>query len=295
MLFSCIHTHTRFCDGEDDVESFCEAAWKKGFVSLGFSSHAPITRKTGMKTDWHLKDEALDEYIETVRAAGKRWEGKLAVYLGLEVDYVEGFCGPADSDFQSLPLDFIIGSVHCVFSPKTGEPFVVDSSPEEFNRGFREIFNGDGEALFNAYYDANCRCIRRGGFDILAHPDLIKKNNGDGAVFSPEDPSYIARLEETAGELAAARISADRRPVAEINTGGMIRKRISEPYPSPVMLGFFKERNIPLVINADAHAVDHLGGYYEEARQAMLKAGYDSALLFEGRKDGKALWREDPL
>jgi histidinol phosphatase-like PHP family hydrolase len=61
------------------------------------------------------------------------------------------------------------------------------------------------------------------------------------------------------------------------------------------MLGFFKQLDIPLTINADAHAAEHLGGYYEEARKAMLQAGYTSALLFEGREDGRARWREEAL
>jgi histidinol-phosphatase (PHP family) len=75
----------------------------------------------------------------------------------------------------------------------------------------------------------------------------------------------------------------------------MIRKKTNEPYPSPVMLGFFKEQDIPVTVNADAHAPEQLGGHYKEARQALLQAGYVSALLFEGRKAGKAQWLDDPL
>jgi histidinol-phosphatase (PHP family) len=54
----------------------------------------------------------------------------------------------------------------------------------------------------------------------------------------------------------------------------MIRGRIAEPYPSVYMLGLLHERNVPVVITADAHSIDHLGGCYGEAEEALRRAGY---------------------
>ena len=112
MNLACIHTHTNFCDGEDDVETFCRMAQKKKLSSLGFSAHAPVTIKTGFITDWHLKDARLNEYLDCIREAKKRWEGKLTIYLGFEVDFIEGIIGPSDSDYREMGLDYIIASVH---------------------------------------------------------------------------------------------------------------------------------------------------------------------------------------
>ncbi|MDR2049724.1 MAG: histidinol-phosphatase [Treponema sp.] len=306
MTYSCLHTHTTFCDGADDVETMCAAASAKGLVSIGFSSHAPIAKKTGIKTGWHLPDEKLDDYVETVLAAKKRWRGTLDVFLGLEVDYIKGLCGPPD--YQNLPLDYIIGSVHYVVSPESG--FTVDAPEEEFLAGFRNLFNGDGKALYNAYYDAYRDMIAGGGFDIAGHFDLVKKNNGLYRFFSPEDPGYQKRLLETADCLASRRadtsraISGGQRPaspegafpfVVEVNTGGMNRGRTPEPYPSEAALRLLRERNIPVVVTADAHGAGHLGGHYEEARNVMLNAGYTAAAVFAGRKDGKAVWLEEAL
>jgi histidinol-phosphatase (PHP family) len=313
MTYSCLHTHTVFCDGADDVETMCAAAFKKGLVSIGFSSHAPITKKTGIKTDWHLPDEKLGEYLETVDAAKKRWKGKLEVFTGLEVDYIRGICGPADGDYQKLPLDYIIGSVHYAAPPESGERFTVDAPEEEFLAGFRELFHGDGTALYNAYYDAYQGMIEEGGFDIAGHFDLVKKNNGRYRFFSPDDPGYKKRLLETADCLASrlrgsrgvedgrrsaqAEAPTERRfPfVVEVNTGGMNRGRTSDPYPSEAALTLFRERDIPLTLTADAHSADHLGGRYEEAKNLMLKTGYTAVMRFAGRKDGKAVWLEEEL
>ena len=293
---SCLHTHTSFCDGNADIETMCEAAYAKGLCSIGFSSHAPIAKKTGMVTDWHMGDHKLNEYIDAVEAAKKRWKGRLAVFLGLEVDYIKGHCGPADPDIQALPLDFIIGSIHFLFSPINGKPFNMDEYPEDFCNNVLALFDNDGRALVETYYDAYNSMISAGGSDILGHIDLVKKNNGPHHFFSSGDSWYRESLAKTADLIAACRTNAEktgsRVPAVEVNTGAVVRGYIAEPYPSAYMLALLAGRNIPLVLNADAHAPEYLDGSYGEALQFMKDAGCAAMALFEGRQGGKALWRE---
>lgn len=281
MKFSCIHTHTNFCDGKDDVETMCRAAAEKGLVSIGFSSHAPVGRKTGLGPDqWHLAEERLDEYISEVHAAKKRWEGRLEVYLGLEIDFVAGRCGPADADFQALPLDYIIGAVHYVASPKNGEFMSVDSPLDYFKPDFERLFDNDGESLIRAYFEAYKAMLKAGGWDIAGHLDLVKRNNGIFPFFSPESPLYSGLLLETAA--LAAETAAAANAVIEVNTGGMNRGSISEPYPSPAALKRLGELNAPLLISADAHRGEDLDGHYEDAVSAMIAAGYRETFIFAG-------------
>ena len=297
MTLSCLHTHTTFCDGTADVQTMCEAAFARGFSSIGFSSHIPITKKMGIKNDCNMPDEKLDEYIDTVLAARKRWTGKLAVFLGMEVDYIHGLFGPADADIQALPLDYILGAVHYCISPKNGEPFNADELPEDF-ADVLQLFDNDGRALCETYFDSYRAMIAAGGCDILAHLDLIKKNNDRFRFFSPNDNWYTECLVKTADLIAAARTgkTGGRMPVVEVNTGGMIRGFSTEPYPSPDMLKLLQQRNVPLVVNADVHAPDQLGGLYETAMETMRQAGYKTMALFEGDgPTGYARWREEPL
>ena len=178
MSLACIHTHTIFCDGSDDIETCCRVAYRKGLSSLGFSAHAPVTKKTGFRTEWHLAEERFPEYIEAVIAAKKRWEGKLPVYLGLEVDFIPGIMGPADKDYREIDLDFIIAGAHYVLPPK-GEPFTVDDSAEAVERGIKQGFGGDPAGMVEAFFNSEEAMIRAGGFDLMAHPDIVKKNNSD--------------------------------------------------------------------------------------------------------------------
>jgi histidinol-phosphatase (PHP family) len=295
MCYSCLHTHTTFCDGEDDIETFCRVAYEKGLVDLGFSAHAPIRKKTGWDSDWNLPDERLPEYLDAVREARHRWAGKLRVFVGLEIDFIAGLMGPADSDYRELGLDYCIGSVHYLIPPR-GKPFEVDGAPDAFAGGVKEGFSGDIEAVINAYWDAEEALIRAGGFDILGHLDLIKKNNLDERWFSYETNAYRTRLTRVADCIAAQmrasamrtsqtrtskaytepRLPRTRAPpfVVEVNTGGLNRGKTRETYPSLSLLRLLQERSVPVIITADAHRAEHVDGHYALAQETLSKIGY---------------------
>ncbi|MCL2127291.1 MAG: histidinol-phosphatase [Treponema sp.] len=283
--FSSLHTHTVFCDGRDDVETMCRAAFAKGLASLGFSAHAPVDN-TGLESCWHMKAGRLGEYIEQVSAARRRWEGKITIYLGLEVDYVKGLRSPLDRDIQELGLDYLIGSVHYLVPPR-GAPFTVDAPAEEYKKGLSEGYGGDAGAMLDAYWDAVAEMASLGGFDIAGHLDLYKKNTG--ALPNPESANAERRAEEIARALSSGGIAA------EVNTGAMNRGFLSETYPSPAILRLLRLHNVPAVVSADAHEAKDLDGHYREARQALLSAGYAEHVLFEGRSGGKPVWSARPL
>jgi histidinol-phosphatase (PHP family) len=288
MSLSCIHTHSNFCDGKDDIETICRTAWEKGLSSIGFSSHAPIFKKTGFVSDWHIKEERFAGYLGCVREAKKRWAGKLPVYLGLEVDYIRGLSGPADRDYRELGLDYIIGSVHYVVPPR-GAPFTVDGPAEEFEQGIRECFSGDSEALVQAYFDAEKEMISLGGFDILGHADLVKKNNSHDEWFSRDSKTYRNCIEEIASLCSGSEFAV------EINTGGLNRKKTLETYPGLCFLRLLRAKNVPVIITSDAHRAADLDGHYAAAVETLLNASYTETVLFEGKAGGKAVWRSEKL
>ncbi|MDR1373665.1 MAG: histidinol-phosphatase [Treponema sp.] len=293
MRLSCLHTHTNFCDGQDDIETMIRAAWERGFASIGFSSHAPLAKKTGMITDWHLSEDRLEEYCSAVRRARRIWEGKIAVFLGLEIDYIRGLAGPMDQNFQELGLDYIIGSVHYVLSPG-GEPVTIDGPLEGFEKLVREQFAGDGEELMRNYWEALREMIRAGGFDILGHADVIKKNNPEGTWFSLEEGAYREELEKTAALLGLEQ-RAGKGLTVEINTGGLNRNKTSDTYPSLPLLRLLAAESVPVTISADAHRASELGGHYDRARKNLLAADYSASVFFEGRRAGLPRWTAESL
>jgi histidinol-phosphatase (PHP family) len=286
-LFSSMHTHTLFCDGKDDIETMCRTAYEKKMYSIGFSAHAPITKKTGIKSDWNLSDDCVDEYVSEVLEAKRRWRGKLSVFLGLEVDYIKGLRSAIDSDIKAINPDYLIGSVHFIIPANGAQPFTVDGTPEEFFKGLKEGFAGDAQALMNAYYDATAEMIEIGGFEILGHADLIKKNCFEKNYWPQE--SEICRQKEIADAAAKTGITA------EVNTGGINRGKISDVYPSKSFLCFLREYNVPVIITADAHCANDINGNYDKAVHALICADIKEHVIFTGKDNKKAVWKKEKI
>ena len=283
-LFSCMHTHTLFCDGKNDIETMCRAAYEKKLYAIGFSAHAPITKKTGIKSEWHLSDERLDEYVEQVLEAKRRWQGKLPVFLGFEVDYIKGLRSAVDSDIKAVNPDYLIGSVHYVIPANGAEPFAVDDPPEKFTKGLNEGFGGDANALMNYYYDAVAEMTAIGGFEILGHADIIKKNCNDKKLWPSEN--------ETCRQEEIARAAAEAGITVEVNTGAINNGTLREVYPSLSFLRLFRKYEVPVIITADAHKAENVDGNYDTALQTLIYANFKEHTLFIGKNNGKALWKK---
>lgn len=283
MRSACLHTHTDFCDGADSIDAMCRAAYERGLCTLGFSAHAPVP----FASNWHLPQDRLREYVDAVHKAAAAWRGKLRVLLGLEIDYIEGMLGPADGRFSDLGLDYAIGSVHYLVPDNGAEPFTVDGPYEEWERGVRDGYGGDGEAAAEAYWRAQHAMIRAGGFDIIGHFDLIKKNNGAGGrkpSFDTNGDRYRSAATEAVRAAAAAGL------IVEVNTGALNRGSLAETYPSPWLLTCLCEAGGRVTINADAHRADHVNGHYDEARRTLIQAGFSETYLFDGIG-----WEREPL
>ena len=128
---------------------------------------------------------------------------------------------------------------------------------------------------------------REGGFDILGHLDLVKKNNRDNAFFSPESPA----CREAAAHAAAVIREAQKEHgfAVEINTGALARGTYPDTYPSTALLRLLP--GIPFIITTDAHCPEHVGAGYERAIANLREAGYTESAFFEGRSaDGKPEW-----
>jgi len=175
-----------------------------------------------------------------------------------------------------------------------GKPFTVDHTAESVDRGIKEGYGGDPLGMVEAYFAAEASMIRAGGFDVLAHPDLVRKNNSGpqhrrNRLFSEDSAFYREKIS------SIATLMAGRGIPSEVNTGGLNRGKMGDCYPSPEFLELFREKGVPMLINSDAHRAEDLDGHYDKARMAMLSAGYTETLIFEGRRNGEAVWRKEKL
>jgi len=284
MMLTNYHTHCDFCDGTTTAAAMADAASASGFSILGFSSHAPLP----FATAWNMDLARLPDYLATVRGLAAKHSPQMEILSGLEIDFIEGFCGPADGRFSKYGLDYTIGSTHFVTpsgvpsSARTdpascldghGEPtfgFAVDEPGTDFDKHLEQFYAGDTMRLVEDYYSALTACILAGGFDILGHFDLVRKNNSGQVKFREDAPGYRDAAMRAIDALQGTGI------IVEINTGAMARKNADSPYPALWILKELKARRVPICVNADAHAPGHLVLHRKEALRLASEAGYVS-------------------
>ncbi len=272
------HTHCEFCDGRSTAVEMAAAAAAAGYRVLGFSSHCPLP----FPSDGNMELSRLDDYRAEIRRLGREWSGRgLEVLLGMEIDWVPGFCSPRDEIFAKAGLDYSIGSVHYVDLPGSGR-FAVDYGLPEITAAL-EAFEGEepGTAVYEDYYRMMGQLVEAGGFDILGHFDLVKKNNdadasGRGRLFDESSRGYRE------ASLSVAREIAGKDIVVEINVGGMSRGKVKEPYPSLPILRELRAEGVRITFSADAHAPEHLGANLDSARDYARRAGYASIAVLSG-------------
>jgi histidinol-phosphatase (PHP family) len=273
------HTHCEFCDGRSTAAEMASAASAAGYQVLGFSSHCPLP----FPADGNMELSRLGEYKAEVRRLGREWEGRgLEVLAGLEIDWIPGLCSPRDEVFAKAGLDYKIGSIHYIELPGSGR-FAVDYGLAEVEAWLAACSDREpGRAMYETYYSRLSELIESGGFDILGHFDLVKKNNGGlaggrGRFFDESSLGYRDAA------LGAARLLAGKDIVVEINVGGMSRGKVKEPYPSLAILKELRAERVRITFSADAHATEHLGSHLDVARQLAREAGYESvAVLTKG-------------
>ena len=248
MIPSNYHTHTLFCDGKNSPEEMVRQAIRLGCPELGFSGHS----YTFFDERYCMSREGTQEYIATVRALQEKYRGEIKILLGVEQDYHS--LAPTEG------YDYVIGSVHYV--KKDGCYLPVDESKEIQVETVRKFYNGDFYGFVEDYFDAVADVYRKTRCQIVGHFDLIKKFNAAGDLFDPQHPRY----QSAANKALAALLDA---PVTmEVNTGGIARGYLSEPYPAKDILSQWQKAGKPVVFSSDCHNAEQLlFGYDEYFRQ----------------------------
>ncbi len=255
------HTHCHYCDGKGDPREYVLEAINKGFTSLGFSSHAPIKEDS----EWTMRKANLDRYLENIDLLKEEFSNKINIYKGMEIDYYH------DEDrfklYRSCDLDYSIGAVHMLYVKDRNDYFSVDASPKDFEMVMSSVF-GSIEEFVKCYYLNLRNLIKQGGFNILAHFDLIKKYNRENRFFSEDSPWYIKEIIETLDLLSTTNI------IVEVNTGAIAGGVQDTPYPSKWILDECFKRDIKVCLNSDCHLPEKIDCFFDEALNLIRSSGY---------------------
>lgn len=249
---STFHCHSLWSDGTATVSDMVCAAAAAGFTSVGISDHLVLHPQLP-HVEWSMPTElaAVLAYCREVREAART--APLPVFLGLEIDFFPD--NPRKPELMALleeaDVDYLIGSVHYLGT------FPIDGSPEDWRPLSQKQITGYHRQYWRTLHqlaEEFPQC------DVVAHLDLPKKFG-----FLP-DQDLAADMAMALDALAAAGSRV------ELNTAGW-DKPCAEQYPSAALLTECHRRQIPVVLNDDAHMPDDVGRHYDRALELLAALG----------------------
>lgn len=237
MLYN-YHTHTKYCDGKNTPEEMVQKAIELGLSEIGFSGHS----YTEFDLEPCMTLDGTEEYKKEIKFLKEKYQGKIKILLGLEYDY--------HSDCSRDGYDYILGSVHYIL--KNGEYLCIDYSREKQIDAVNRYYGGDFYAYIEDYYKTVSDLYKKTKCDIIGHFDLITKYNADGSLFDTNHPRYIAAWRSAADAIL------NTPAVVEINTGGIARGHVKNPYPAKEIIDYFKAHGKKMIFSSDCHNKDFL-------------------------------------
>ena len=254
--------HTPRCNhAKGTIIEYAQAAVDAGLTEIGMSDHSPMPN--GFDAAWRMDESELDSFLEELEAAQTKFKGVLTIKAALEVDYYVG----AEDYIQFLAdyydWDYLMGSVHFI-----GE-WGFDNPDEAYRFETCDI-----EQAYCDYFKLVELSAACGLFDIIGHPDLIKK-------FGYRAPKGSKTVFETENQMLQAVKQAD--VALEISSAGL-RKPVKEMYPHKGLVERAVALNIPFAYGSDAHSPAEVGHAMDECLGVLQGIGINQVSQFSKRQ-----------
>lgn len=235
------HSHTEFCDGRAQMQAFAAEVVSRGFTHYGFSPHSPVP----IVSPCNMHPDNVPVYLDEVKRIKELYPTAATnFYASMEIDYLGPSWGAATDYFQKLPLDYRISSVHFVKSQQ-GDEIDIDGRYESFRRNMERHFHNDLRYVVEKYFERSIEMVELGGFDLIGHLDKISLNA------SYHDPDVTQRSWYKALEKHLADSVSSAGITVELNTKHY--KEHGRFFPAPELLDYLKHKNVPIIVNSDAH------------------------------------------
>ena len=252
------HLHTKLCGhaiGEPD--EYVREAIGMGLSEIGFADHMPLLARRDERLT--MAPEDLPRYVDIVQDLRESVD-EIRIRLGIEMDYFSGRMSEIWEAASAFDFDYVYGSVH-----------YIDGWGFSDSRHLSSYQGRDPDETYARYFELFQEAVTEGGFDIMAHPDLVKKHGI--ATNLPLERMY----KDAADALASADVAV------EVNTSGL-RKAALDIYPTLPFLRACVERDVAVTLGSDAHAPGQVGMDFDLAVRLLRRAGVTEIATFESRR-----------
>lgn len=247
------HVHTTYCGhARGTIDEYVESAIACGLSEICFTDHLGRYYLSDSEReryyDWGMSEYDISSYISDVTGAQRRYKDKISIKIGMEVDFIEGAENMVRNIIDVYPLDFVLGSIHCI--PSLGLKHLHNYSGE------------DEEALLSEYFSTATALMESKLFDSFAHPDAIFRY----AQFSEQ---HIPIVQECIGKLVDN--ARENDCLLELNGNSFIRRNecsIGQFNAYDFFIETLKNNSVAVSIGSDAHCPEDVGrGVLEYSKQ----------------------------
>lgn len=246
------HMHSLLSDGKNTYEEMIKQAIFMGIDEIGFSDHVCIK-----PVNWAISMVDLPVMTRQIMELKERFADQITIRYGIEMDYFPGKEDEIKDVINSLPLDYVIGSVHFI-----GE-WNFDTDKSLYGKW-------PNNEVYRLYYEIVQKLAKSRLFDTIGHLDIIKKFR-----FYPET-DQTKLIEDT------LKIIKENNLVVELNTGGLDRP-CAEFNPSPKIIERCYHHHIPLTLSSDAHRASQIARHYGSAIELLKQIGVEEIVKYEKR------------
>jgi len=248
------HVHTAMSgDAKGELTEYLKIAGNRGLTEIGVSDHYHPEQPK-----YSMSNEKLAEYVKKVQQLKKKTDFPLK--LGIEVDFIPSLESKIEKALKSTPFDYVIGSVHFINNWGFDDPKYIS-----------EYQKWDITELYETYFSLVQQCAKSQLFNIIGHPDLIKKFG------------YKPKTDITDVYLNTVEVLKESNVCVEVNTSGL-RAPCREMYPSKQFLKMCHDNGIPITLGSDAHTPENVGKNFSQALKLIRQVGYENIARFTYRK-----------
>ena len=103
------HMHSILSDGKNNYEEMVLMAISKGLDEIGFSDHVCLK-----PVNWAIRMEDIPVMTEQIIDLKRKYKDQIQIRYGIELDYFPGKENELREIIESIPIDYVIGSIHFI-------------------------------------------------------------------------------------------------------------------------------------------------------------------------------------
>ena len=262
------HVHTHYCPHGTNAEisAYIERAPQLGYSQISFTEHAPLPETFSDPAPTRDSSMAIDEfrsYIEELKDYQRAYAGRIAIKIGLEIDYIEGHEEETKQLLSELGPNLADSILSVHFLRLKDEWFCLDYSEKEFERIIERF--GTTEAVYDAYYKTLEKAILS---DLGPYKP---KRLGHLSLVSKFQKKYPSSYDSTRQMLSLLPLIKQKGYQLDVNTAGLFKPLCKEIYPPETILHTAANMGIPLVYGSDSHHPSDLGRGLDALDPAILE------------------------